>query len=58
MAVLIGVNSGHEGTSFRFNETDGVSTFYWADNGFGYALSGAVGRETLLGLAHIVYAQY
>ena len=58
VTVLIGVNSGHEGTSFRFNETDGVSTFYWADNGFGYAMSGAVGRETLLGLAHIVYAQY
>lgn len=58
VTVLIGVNSGHEGTAFRFKETDGLSTFYWADNGFGYALSGAVGRETLLGLADIVYAQY
>lgn len=58
VTVLIGVNSGHEGTAFRFSETDGISTFYWADNGFGYAMSGAVGRETLLGLAHILYVQY
>lgn len=58
VTVLIGVNPAHEGTSFRFAEEDDVATFYWADNGYGYAMSGAVSRETLLGLAHIVYAQY
>lgn len=58
VTVLVGDNPDHEGTAFRFAETDGVSTFYWADNGFGYAMSGAVDRETLFGLAHIVYAQY
>jgi anti-sigma factor RsiW len=58
VTVLIGTNPAHEGTDFRFDETDGVSTFYWTDGSFGYAMSGAVGRETLLGLAHIVYVQY
>jgi len=58
VTVLIGNNPAQEGTDFRFDETDGVSTFYWTDGSFGYAMSGAVGRETLLGLAHIVYVQY
>ncbi|WP_421857070.1 anti-sigma factor family protein [Oricola sp.] len=55
VTVLVGVNPEHSGTEFTFEETDGVSTFFWADGDFGYALSGAVDRETLLGLAHIVY---
>jgi len=58
VTVLIGSNPAHKGTDFRFDETEGVSTFYWTDGSFGYAMSGAVGRETLLGLAHIVYVQY
>ncbi|WP_193174841.1 anti-sigma factor family protein [Oricola nitratireducens] len=58
VTVLIGTNPAHEGTDFRFEESEGVSTFYWTDGGFGYALSGAVDRETLLGLAHLCYAQY
>ncbi|MFZ2101684.1 MAG: anti-sigma factor [Oricola sp.] len=58
VTVLIGVNPTHTGTEFRFEEDDGVATFYWTDGSFGYALSGAVDRETLLGLAHICYAQY
>jgi anti-sigma factor RsiW len=58
VTVLIGTNPTHAGTDFRFEEKDGISTFYWTDGSFGYAMSGAVGRETLLGLAHIVYAQY
>lgn len=57
VTVLIGVNPDHHGTEFRFDDTDGVSTFFWADNGFAYAMSGAVDREALLGLAHVVYAQ-
>lgn len=58
VTVLIGTNPAHEGTDFRFEESEGVSTFYWTDGSFGYALSGAVDRETLLGLAHLCYAQY
>ncbi|GAB4361699.1 MAG: anti-sigma factor [Oricola sp.] len=57
VTVLIGTNPTHEGTDFRFDEEDGVSTFYWTDGGFGYAMSGAVSRRTLLGLAHIVHLQ-
>ena len=58
VTVLIGTNPSHAGTGFQFAENDGVSTFFWTDGSFGYAMSGAVGREALLGLAHIVYAQY
>ncbi len=58
VTVLIGTNPTHTGTEFRYEEKDGISTFYWTDGSFGYALSGAVSRETLLGLAHICYAQY
>lgn len=58
VTVLIGVNPGHEGTEFRYDDSDGVGTFYWTDGSFGYALSGAVGRDVLLGLAHVIYAQY
>lgn len=58
LTVLIGSNPLHEGTGFRFASQDGVSTFYWTDDSFGYAMSGALDRETLLGLAHLAYAQY
>ncbi|TCD11348.1 anti-sigma factor family protein [Oricola cellulosilytica] len=58
LTVLIGSNPQHEGTGFRFASQDGVSTFYWTDDSFGYAMSGALDREILLGLARIVYAQY
>jgi anti-sigma factor RsiW len=57
VTVLIGTNPDHTGTGFRFAQGDGVSTFYWTDGGFGYAMSGAVDRETLLGLARVIYVQ-
>jgi anti-sigma factor RsiW len=44
-------------TAFQFRQQDKVSTFYWVDNGKGYALSGEVERATLLGIAESVYAQ-
>jgi anti-sigma factor RsiW len=34
-----------------------VPSFYWVDQGFGYALSGAVSREELMKLAQLVYQQ-
>lgn len=43
-------------TAFRF-EDGPVPSFYWVDQGFGYALSGRLNRESLLRLANLVYPQ-
>lgn len=45
-------------TAFRYTEKDGVGVFYWLENGFGYALTGTVGKEDLLALAREVYQQF
>ncbi|HYP71525.1 MAG TPA: anti-sigma factor [Variovorax sp.] len=44
-------------SAFRFAAGDPVPSFYWVDQGFGYALSGKLPRETLLNLAGAVYKQ-
>ncbi|HWS75622.1 MAG TPA: anti-sigma factor [Quisquiliibacterium sp.] len=44
-------------TAFRFARADGLSSFYWIDRGFGYALSGELPRETMLELAGAVHSQ-
>ena len=44
-------------TQFRFAPEGTVPSFYWADQGFGYALSGQVDKSTLMALADSVYAQ-
>jgi anti-sigma factor RsiW len=44
-------------TQFRFEADAPVPSFYWAEQGFGYALSGPVDRATLMALANSVYAQ-
>lgn len=44
-------------TAFQFRQQDKVATFYWVDNGKGYALSGEVERAALLDIAKDVYAQ-
>jgi anti-sigma factor RsiW len=44
-------------TAFRFSNEGGVSSFYWVDQGFGYALSGKLPRQGLLVLAESVYKQ-
>lgn len=44
-------------TAFRFSGDGPVPSFYWVDQGFGYALSGAVSRDDLLKLAELVYGQ-
>lgn len=46
-----------QATQFRFEPVGGVPSFYWAEQGFGYALSGQVDRATLMALAHSVYQQ-
>ncbi|MBA2960832.1 MULTISPECIES: anti-sigma factor family protein [Ramlibacter] len=44
-------------TAFRFTSEAGTSSFYWVDQGFGYALAGRLGRAELLPLADVVYKQ-
>lgn len=44
-------------TAFRFTNEGGVASFYWVDQGFGYALSGKTPRQRLLVLAENVYRQ-
>jgi anti-sigma factor RsiW len=44
-------------TAFRFGAEGPVATFYWVDQGFGYALAGKQSRQKLLVLAESVYRQ-
>jgi anti-sigma factor RsiW len=46
-----------QATQFRFEPAGPVPSFYWAEQGFGYALSGPVERATLMALADNVYRQ-
>jgi anti-sigma factor RsiW len=45
------------GAEFRYAADGPVPGFYWVDEGFAYALSGALGRKALLQLAQAVYHQ-
>jgi anti-sigma factor RsiW len=44
-------------TSFRFEPQADVPSFYWVDQGFGYALAGQLPRAQLMQLADAVYRQ-
>ena len=44
-------------TAFRLYQDGPVNVFYWVDGDIGYAVSGGIDRNSLLGLAHDVYAQ-
>jgi anti-sigma factor RsiW len=46
-----------QATQFRFEPDGPVPSFYWAEQGFGYALSGQVDKATLMALANSVYGQ-
>jgi anti-sigma factor RsiW len=46
-----------QATQFRFEPEGPVPSFYWAEQGFGYALSGQVDKPTLMALADSVYGQ-
>jgi anti-sigma factor RsiW len=49
---------GRNETSFRYEAGGPAPSFYWADQGFGYALTGRVDRAQLLSLAELVYQQF
>jgi anti-sigma factor RsiW len=44
-------------TAFSFAPDGPVPSFYWVDQGFGYAITGAVHRNQLMKLAELVYRQ-
>lgn len=44
-------------TAFQFAADGGVPSFYWVDQGFGYAVAGALPRADLMKLAEAVYRQ-
>jgi anti-sigma factor RsiW len=44
-------------TEFKFREQDGISAFYWVDNGLAYAIAANAPRDLLLKVAEIVYRQ-
>ncbi|MDR6535623.1 anti-sigma factor [Variovorax soli] len=44
-------------SAFRYSQEGAVRSFYWVDQGFGYALTGNLPREVLLNLAGAVYRQ-
>lgn len=43
--------------SFRYARENGIDVFYWVEDRYGYALSGNIGRDDMLGLATLVYRQ-
>jgi anti-sigma factor RsiW len=44
--------------AFRYERQADTGMFYWVDEGCGYALVGALPRETLLALAEAIYRQH
>lgn len=62
ITLYLGAMNGPNGsatqeTAFRFAADGGVPSFYWTDQGFGYALSGPLERQALMQLAETVYRQ-
>jgi anti-sigma factor RsiW len=56
LTVYVRAYDGAE-TAFKFVGGDGVSTFYWIDAPFAYALTGELPRPDLLNIANIVYEE-
>jgi anti-sigma factor RsiW len=56
-AVEGAAGKGMGETAFRFASEAGVASFYWVENGFGYAISGKLPRPAMLVLAESVYRQ-
>ncbi len=45
------------GAEFRYRRNGGIGTFYWSEEGFGYAIAGTADRNLLLKAAETVYQQ-
>lgn len=57
LTLYVKRNPGQDATAFRFANEGRLSTFYWIDGGFGYALSGELARNSLLSVADSVHRQ-
>ncbi len=44
-------------TGFHFSAEGPAPSFYWVDQGFGYALAGPIPRVELMRMAEVVYSQ-
>lgn len=44
-------------TEFQYREQNGISAFYWVDDGLAYAIAGNADRDLLLKVAEVVYQQ-
>lgn len=58
LTMLVGRNAENRETSFRFASSGPVETFYWIDNGFGYAVTGEISRDLLRDVAEECYRQF
>jgi anti-sigma factor RsiW len=56
LTVYVRASDGSD-TQFRFVASQGVSAFSWIDQGFGFAIVGAIDRPQLLDIADTVYQQ-
>jgi anti-sigma factor RsiW len=58
--VTIYLRKPEQGTdaAFRYERQGELGMFYWVEEGCGYALVGALPRETLLALAEAIYKQH
>jgi anti-sigma factor RsiW len=44
-------------TEFQFREQNGISAFYWVDDGLAYAIAANTPRDVLLKIAEVIYRQ-
>ena len=51
------VVDGAAETEFQFREQNGVSAFYWVDDGLAYAIAANAPRDLLLKIAEVIYRQ-
>lgn len=57
LTLIIGQNKDNADTSFSFAQKDGIQTFYWIDQEFGYAISGKMSRTQMEAIANEIYKQ-
>jgi anti-sigma factor RsiW len=44
-------------TEFQFRELNGISAFYWVDDGLAYAIAANAPRDLLLKISEVIYQQ-
>ncbi|WP_404299601.1 anti-sigma factor family protein [Alicycliphilus denitrificans] len=57
ITLYLGALDDAQAEAFQFYDKGAVSSFYWVERGFGYALSGEMPRPALQALATAVYRQ-